>query len=96
MRQGQGLAAPPRVADVRRMWRDPYLETCCRSALHRTVLAGEAGRPGGLKDGPCLERLRDMGLVTERTDKRYVTTGAGAEVHHEQVVGVPQRPGVSV
>jgi hypothetical protein len=77
------------------MWRDPYLETCCRSALHRTALAGDIGRPGGLKDGRCLERLRALGLVTERPDKRYVTTAAGAEVHDTQILRVPRRTGVS-
>ena len=53
------------------MWNEPYLETCCRAALHRVVLSGGQGRPGGLKDGPCLARLADMGLVCEREDGRY-------------------------
>ncbi len=28
------------------MWNEPYLETCCRSALHRVVLTGPVGPPG--------------------------------------------------
>ena len=45
------------------MWNEPYLETCCRSALHRLMLSGPIGRPPGLKDGQCLIRLAGMGLV---------------------------------
>ena len=53
------------------MWNEPYLETCCRSALHRVVLSGAQGRPPGMKDGPCLVRLAGMGLVCERADGRF-------------------------
>ena len=49
------------------MWHEPYLETCCRSALHRLTLVGGPGRPDGLKDGPCLERLQAMGLARRRS-----------------------------
>ena len=59
------------------MWNQPYLETCCRSALHRLVLSGAAGRPAGLKDGPCLARLADAGLATRRADERFAVTEAG-------------------
>ena len=54
------------------MYDEPYLETCCRSALHRVRLAGEAGRPDGLKDGPCLHRLEAMGVLRQRADGRFV------------------------
>jgi hypothetical protein len=67
------------------MWDEPYLETCCRSALHRLFLAGPAGRPSGLKDGPCLERLAGMGLASSRTDGRFTITGAGAGRHAAEI-----------
>ncbi len=68
------------------MWHEPYLETCCRSALHRLDLAGTAGRPGGLKDGPCLARLAGMGLARQRPDGRYELTAQGAERHAHEVL----------
>ena len=68
------------------MWHDPYLETCCRSALHRLSLAGEVGRPGGLKDGPCLIRLTGMGLVRERADGRFGLTAEGEARHGREVM----------
>jgi hypothetical protein len=67
------------------MWTDAYLETCCRSALHRVMLSGAAGRPQGLKDGPCLERLTGMGLVCERADGRYALTARGIRRHAAEV-----------
>jgi hypothetical protein len=54
------------------MWNDPYLETCCRAALHRLVLSGEQGRPMGLKDGPCLARLAEMGLVKYGQSRAFI------------------------
>ncbi len=63
------------------MWSDPYLETCCRSALHRLSLAGPIGRPPALKDGPCLERLAGMGLAQTRPDGRFEITEAGQQTH---------------
>lgn len=63
------------------MWNEPYLETCCRSALHRLVLVGAAGRPAGLKDGPCLERLAGFGWARLRGDGRFEVTGDGVERH---------------
>jgi hypothetical protein len=63
------------------MWNEPYLETCCRSALHRLVLVGAAGRPAGLKDGPCLERLQASGWARLRGDGRFEVTEAGVERH---------------
>jgi hypothetical protein len=68
------------------MWDEPYLETCCRSALHRLVLAGSLGRPPALKDGPCLERLTRMGLTRRRDDGRYEITTAGATRHAREVL----------
>jgi len=71
------------------MWDEPYLETCCRSALHRLVQAGRIGRPGGLKDGPCLVRLAGMGMVCERVDGRYEITDAGRARHASEVMKRP-------
>ena len=68
------------------MWNEPYLETCCRSALHRVVLSGAEGRPPGLKDGACLVRLAGMGLVCERVDGRFELTGAGAARHASEIL----------
>ncbi len=73
------------------MWHQPYLETCCRSALHRMVLSGENGRPPGLKDGPCLERLAAMGLAQQREDGRYEPTRAGIGRHAAEVLRQPWR-----
>jgi hypothetical protein len=67
------------------VWSDPYLETCCRSALHRLLLCDAAGRPGGLKDGPCLARLAAMGLAAARTDGRYDITPAGRARHAREI-----------
>ena len=68
------------------MWDEPYLETCCRSALHRLTLCGMAGRPPGLKDGPCLTRLTEMALAQERPDGRYEITGPGSERHAREIL----------
>ncbi len=67
------------------MWDEPYLETCCRSALHRLRLVGPAGRPGGLKDGPCLARLSQLGFACERADGRFEATAAGLARHAEEI-----------
>ncbi len=67
------------------MWDEPYLESCCRSALHRLILAGETGRPPEPKDLPCLERLDGMGLALQRTDGRYRTTEAGRSRHEVEI-----------
>ena len=71
-----------------RIWNQPYLETSCRSALHRLTLSGGTGRPPGLKDGPCLERLSAMGLVRARADGRYELTEAGIARHASEVLHV--------
>ena len=72
------------------MWQEPYLETCCRAALHRLVLAGAAGRPEGepgvVRDGPCLERLQGLGLVRRRADGRFEITPEGVERHAGEIL----------
>jgi DNA-binding transcriptional regulator PaaX len=67
------------------MWNEPYLETCCRSALHRLHLAGGIGRPDGLKDGPCLHRLTGMGLAEKAEDRFRITPGGEAR-HASEVM----------
>ncbi|GBQ70355.1 hypothetical protein AA103196_2465 [Ameyamaea chiangmaiensis NBRC 103196] len=66
------------------MWNEPYLETCCRSALHRLLLCTDAGRPAGYKDQPCLTRLEAMGLCACRGD-RFVITDAGRARHAQDI-----------
>ncbi len=85
---GSRLEAAPRLthsgdaeSDARAMWNEPYLETCCRSALHRLTLVGGLGRPAGLKDGPCLERLQGMGFARLRSDGRFEITASGTDRH---------------
>jgi hypothetical protein len=73
------------------MWREPYLETCCRSALHRVVLAGSSGRPAGLSDGPCLNRLCGMGLTSLQADGRYHLTQQGAARHDSEILHAAYR-----
>ncbi len=73
------------------MWNEPYLETCCRAALHRLVLSADDGRPPGLKDGPCLERLTGMGFAIERPDGRYTLTEAGTARHASEILHVGKR-----
>ena len=68
------------------MWDQPYLESCCRSALHRLTLAGGGGRPPELKDLPCLERLHGMDLATLRDDGRYGITEAGRRRHAAEIL----------
>jgi hypothetical protein len=77
------------AATIPRMWNEQYLETCCRSALHRLVLTGAAGRPAGLKDGPCLARLAATGLAELRSDDRYAVTSAGSQRHAQEVMKRP-------
>ncbi len=83
---------PPRSACISReqtrwvrMWEQPYLETCCRSALHRLFLSGGSGRPVALADDGCLQRLTGMGLVTAGDDGRYRMTPAGTERHDREI-----------
>ncbi len=69
------------------MWDQPYLETCCRASLHRLTLAGAAGRPPGLKDGPCLARLEADGFARRREDGRFELTDAGRSRHALEILG---------
>lgn len=68
------------------MYDQPYLETCCRAALHRLILAGVAGRPDGLKDGPCLRRLSEDGLAQKRPDGRFQPTDPGRLRHRTEIL----------
>lgn len=71
------------------MWDEPYLETCCRSALHRLTLVGAPGRPEGLADQPCLERLGGMGFARLRPDRRFEITEAGRARHAREILRQP-------
>jgi hypothetical protein len=44
------------------------------------------GRPAGLKDGPCLERLAGIGLARKRDDGRYVLTDTGRSRHTTEIL----------
>ena len=68
------------------VWDEPYLETCCRAALHRLILVDATGRPAGLKDGPCLERIAGMGLARLRPDGRWEPTDAGRARHTQEIL----------
>ncbi len=68
------------------MWNEPYLETCCRAALHRLVLSADNGRPPDLKDGPCLVRLTGMGFARERPDARFAVTESGRARHRSEIL----------
>jgi hypothetical protein len=70
-------------------WDEPYLETCCRAALHRLMLSGPAGRPDGLKDGRCLHRIAGMGLACQGADGRFTPTAAGTARHRQEILHVP-------
>lgn len=68
------------------MWDEPYLETCCRAALHRLALSGEHGRPSDSKDGPCLQRLVGRSFAAWGEDERWRVTAAGRARHAEEVL----------
>ncbi|GAN52718.1 hypothetical protein [Tanticharoenia sakaeratensis] len=70
------------------MWDEPYLETCCRSALHRLLLCQDVGRPEGLRDQPCLERLCRMGFARQDEQGRFVITPAGCARHDREIAGL--------
>jgi hypothetical protein len=74
-------------------WAEPYLETCCRSALHRLLLSDAAGRPDGLTVGPCLARLAEMGLAERfgslASERRYRITPAGLSRHVQEIGPAP-------
>ncbi|MDF7673610.1 hypothetical protein PT277_01165 [Acetobacteraceae bacterium ESL0709] len=76
----------------------PYLETCCRSALHRLFLSGDAGRPAEavgagqfpdfrspLKDRPCLDNLAKLGLAVQGRENRFFITTKGKERHDREM-----------
>lgn len=86
MGHGVVLAGAGWMGNPARMWKEPYLEPCCRSALHRVSLAGAAGRPKGLKDDPCLERMQRMGFVTCSAEGRFVMTPAGRQRHAQEIL----------
>ena len=71
------------------MYDAPYLETCCRSALHRLVLCGDAGRPATLKDDGCLRRLEGKGFARQRDDGRFEATEPGLVRHDLEIMGAP-------
>jgi len=68
------------------VWSEPYLETCCRSALHRLTLCGTTGRPATEKDRSCLERLGRMGLALAYADGRFRATPAGLARHRAEIL----------
>ncbi len=84
------LADASRAQDGKGMWNQPYLETCCRSALHRLSLARGAGRPAGLADGPCLQRLAEGGFARTRADGRFELTEAGVRRHASEILAPAQ------
>jgi len=81
-----GLALHQHIANFTVVWKQPYLETCCRSALHRLQLCGRTGRPPDLLDGRCLVRLATMGLCDQRADGRFVINPDGARRHATEVL----------
>jgi hypothetical protein len=68
------------------VWSEPYLETCCRAALHRLYLCGQGGRPSGAQDEPCLRRLMDMAFCDQASDGRLRLTQAGRRRHTTEVL----------
>lgn len=88
--RAESIASQPfwrRNADV---WNEPYLETCCRSALHRLYLAGVEGRPTDQMDGPCLSRLGEMGLCAAADSGRVSLTAGGKRRHATEVLKTPR------
>jgi hypothetical protein len=81
-----GVALRGNQAEVSGVWNQPYLETCCRAALHRLYLAADDGRPGDRMDAPCLIRLSGMGLSEQCCDGRFVLTPDGARRHATEVL----------
>jgi hypothetical protein len=88
----RNLPREAQTTTIPHVWNEPYLETCCRSALHRLMLSGAVGRPAGLKDGSCLERLAAMGLAEDRHNGRYAITESGSLRHAREVLNRPMPP----
>jgi hypothetical protein len=86
------LAFAAHLANFVPVWDQPYLETCCRAALHRLHLCGPAGRPSGLMDDPCLRRLTAMGLCRLAADGDFTITEAGQRRHATDVLKQTGRP----
>ncbi|MEA2777349.1 MAG: hypothetical protein QOF90_2755 [Acetobacteraceae bacterium] len=90
-----------RIAFLRRpgnsglVWNQPYLETCCRAALHRLHLCGQAGRPPGLMDEACQRRLADMGFCSIGADGRCMITRTGQRRHADEVLKTQAEPNSS-
>ena len=74
------------------MWNQPYLETCCRAALHRLYLSGPSGRPAGISDDPCLRRLAQAGLCRPDNDGGVSLTPEGMCRHATEVLKTPAIP----
>jgi hypothetical protein len=85
-RQWAGLALRRHLVESQGVWDQPYLETCCRAALHRLHLCGTAGRPVGLVDDPCLVRLSAMGLCLKGPDGRFAITPDGTRRHADEIL----------
>ncbi|HVZ09423.1 hypothetical protein [Rhodopila sp.] len=73
------------------MWSEPYLETCCRAALHRLYLSGPDGRTDAGLDGPCLRRLECLGLC-RRDGERFRLLEAGRRRHATEILKSPATP----
>ena len=84
--QRGGLARKRHLVEFQAVWDQPYLETCCRAALHRLYLCGAAGRPAGLADHPCLIRLMAMDLCYKRSDGRFALSPDGARRHADEIL----------
>jgi hypothetical protein len=85
----QRLAFRRGIKKLGTVWDQPYLETCCRSALHRLRLSETAGRPPDLLDGACLVRLASMGLCLQRADGRFAISEDGVLRHAAEVLKQP-------
>jgi hypothetical protein len=80
------------VADLLAVWNQPYLETCCRAALHRLYLSAPAGRPAGQMDEPCQLRLEGMGLCQFGGNGRFTINQAGQRRHAIEVLKLSSGP----
>jgi hypothetical protein len=89
---GRACVVARRVAHRVAVWNQPYLETCCRAALHRLYLSGPAGRPAGQMDEPCQYRLEAMGLCHIGADGRVTINQAGQRRHASEVLKLPSGP----
>lgn len=87
-----GLAFAARFATAAVVWNQPYLETCCRAALHRLHLCGQEGRPRGLMDERCQRRLAELGLCHLDADGRCMISQAGQQRHATEVLKTSLEP----